>query len=39
VGIEHVLVYGEFTVRDGRRTDRLPGRSVRSDRSDHRANL
>ncbi|MFI6575590.1 amidohydrolase family protein [Nocardiopsis sp. NPDC050513] len=29
VGIEHVLVGGEFTVRDGRRTDRLPGRSVR----------
>ena len=29
VGIEHVLVSGEFTVRDGRRTDRLPGRSVR----------
>lgn len=29
VGIEHVVVGGEFTVRDGRRTDRLPGRSVR----------
>ena len=29
VGIEHVLLSGEFTVRDGRRTDRLPGRSVR----------
>ncbi|MCY9786256.1 D-aminoacylase [Nocardiopsis sp. EMB25] len=29
VGIEHVLVGGEFTVRDGRRTDRSPGRSVR----------
>ncbi|MFL1378953.1 N-acyl-D-amino-acid deacylase family protein [Nocardiopsis protaetiae] len=32
VGIEHVLVAGEFTVRDGRRTDRLPGRSVRRER-------
>lgn len=32
VGIEHVLVSGEFTVRDGRRTDRLPGRSVRRNR-------
>lgn len=29
VGIEHVLLSGEFTVRNGRRTDRLPGRSVR----------
>lgn len=29
VGIEHVMVAGEFTVREGRRTDRLPGRSVR----------
>ncbi|WP_017585882.1 N-acyl-D-amino-acid deacylase family protein [Nocardiopsis ganjiahuensis] len=29
VGIEHVLINGEFTVRDGRRTDRLPGRSLR----------
>ncbi|MFE9243147.1 amidohydrolase family protein [Nocardiopsis sp. NPDC006938] len=29
VGIEHVLIAGEFTVRDGRRTDRLPGRSLR----------
>ena len=29
VGIEHVMINGEFTVRDGRRTDRLPGRSVR----------
>lgn len=29
VGIEHVMVNGEFTVWDGRRTDRLPGRSVR----------
>ena len=29
VGIEHVMISGEFTVRDGRRTDRLPGRSVR----------
>ncbi|MEE2044876.1 amidohydrolase family protein, partial [Nocardiopsis tropica] len=32
VGIHHVLVSGEFTVRDGRRTDRLPGRSVRRNR-------
>ncbi|MBB6118387.1 amidohydrolase family protein [Nocardiopsis algeriensis] len=32
VGIEHVLVSGEFTVRGGRRTDRLPGRSVRRNR-------
>ncbi|MEU3305752.1 D-aminoacylase [Nocardiopsis sp. NPDC006832] len=32
VGIEHVLLSGEFTVRDGRRTDRLPGRSVRRNR-------
>ena len=32
VGIHHVLVAGEFTVRDGRRTDRLPGRSVRRER-------
>jgi N-acyl-D-amino-acid deacylase len=31
-GIHHVLVSGEFTVRDGRRTDRLPGRSVRRNR-------
>ncbi|MBQ1082141.1 amidohydrolase family protein [Nocardiopsis sp. B62] len=29
VGIEHVMIAGEFTVRDGRRTDRLPGRSIR----------
>ena len=29
VGSEHVLVGGDFTVRDGRRTDRLPVRSVR----------
>jgi N-acyl-D-amino-acid deacylase len=29
VGIEHVLVGGEFTLEEGRRTDRLPGRSVR----------
>jgi N-acyl-D-amino-acid deacylase len=29
-GIPHVLVNGEFTVRDSRRTDRLPGRSVRA---------
>ncbi|NYH52369.1 MULTISPECIES: N-acyl-D-amino-acid deacylase family protein [Nocardiopsis] len=31
-GIHHVLVSGEFTVRDGHRTDRLPGRSVRRNR-------
>ncbi|MFE6448551.1 N-acyl-D-amino-acid deacylase family protein [Nocardiopsis dassonvillei] len=31
-GIHHVLVSGDFTVRDGRRTDRLPGRSVRRNR-------
>ena len=29
IGIEHVLVNGEFTLRDRRRTDRLPGRAVR----------
>ncbi|WP_017613006.1 N-acyl-D-amino-acid deacylase family protein [Nocardiopsis salina] len=29
VGIEHVLIGGEFTLRDGRRTGSLPGRSVR----------
>jgi N-acyl-D-amino-acid deacylase len=28
-GIEHVLVNGEFTLRDGRRTDRLPGHAIR----------
>jgi N-acyl-D-amino-acid deacylase len=28
-GIPHVLIAGEFTVRDGARTDRLPGRTVR----------
>ncbi|WP_019545380.1 N-acyl-D-amino-acid deacylase family protein [Streptomyces sulphureus] len=28
-GLPHVLVDGRFTVRDGRRTDALPGRSVR----------
>jgi N-acyl-D-amino-acid deacylase len=28
-GIPHVLVAGQFTVRDGARTDALPGRSVR----------
>jgi N-acyl-D-amino-acid deacylase len=28
-GIPHVLIDGEFTVRDGVRTDRLPGRSIR----------
>ncbi|MEU3233454.1 N-acyl-D-amino-acid deacylase family protein [Nocardiopsis alba] len=31
-GIEHVMIGGEFTVRDGRRTDRLPGRSLRGGR-------
>ncbi|WP_150240417.1 N-acyl-D-amino-acid deacylase family protein [Nocardiopsis quinghaiensis] len=31
-GVHHVLVSGDFTVRDGRRTDRLPGRSVRRNR-------
>ncbi|WP_159944167.1 N-acyl-D-amino-acid deacylase family protein [Nocardiopsis sp. FR6] len=31
-GIHHVLLNGEFTVRDGRRTDRLPGRSLRRNR-------
>jgi N-acyl-D-amino-acid deacylase len=29
VGIPHVLVDGQFTVRDGTRTDALPGRSIR----------
>jgi N-acyl-D-amino-acid deacylase len=29
VGIPHVLIDGRFTVRDGRRTDATPGRSVR----------
>jgi len=29
VGIPHVLVAGEFTVRDGVRTDALPGRALR----------
>ncbi|MBB6173976.1 N-acyl-D-amino-acid deacylase [Nocardiopsis mwathae] len=28
-GIPHVLVNGEFTVRDGARTDRVPGRALR----------
>lgn len=28
-GIEHVLVGGEFTLHAGRRTDRVPGKSVR----------
>ena len=28
-GIPHVLIGGEFTVRDGARTDRLPGRTIR----------
>jgi N-acyl-D-amino-acid deacylase len=28
-GIPHVLIGGEFTVREGARTDRLPGRSIR----------
>jgi N-acyl-D-amino-acid deacylase len=28
-GIPHVLIGGEFTVRDGVRTDRLPGRALR----------
>ena len=32
VGIHHVLVNGEFTVRDGHRTDHLPGRSIRRNR-------
>ncbi|WP_067973660.1 N-acyl-D-amino-acid deacylase family protein [Nocardiopsis trehalosi] len=32
-GIPHVLVNGRFTVRDGRRTDALPGRSVRPRRA------
>lgn len=42
-GILHVLIAGEFTVRDGVRTDRLPGRSIRgaahaaTTRSAHRA--
>ncbi|GLU47324.1 N-acyl-D-amino-acid deacylase family protein [Nocardiopsis ansamitocini] len=30
VGIPHVLVNGEFTVADGVRSERLPGRSLRS---------
>ena len=29
VGIPHVLVNGEFVLRDGERTDRIPGRIVR----------
>jgi N-acyl-D-amino-acid deacylase len=29
IGIPHVLVNGEFTLRDGVRTDRRPGRSLR----------
>ncbi len=28
-GIPHVMIDGDFTVRDGVRTDRLPGRTVR----------
>ncbi|MEU8621793.1 D-aminoacylase [Streptomyces sp. NPDC048623] len=32
VGIPHVLVNGRFVMEDGRRTDELPGRSVRRTR-------
>ena len=28
-GIQHVMVNGEYTLRDGRRTDRLPGHALR----------
>ncbi|HEY5454945.1 MAG TPA: D-aminoacylase [Acidothermaceae bacterium] len=28
-GIQHVMVNGEYTLRDGHRTDRLPGRAIR----------
>lgn len=31
-GIHHVLVNGEFTLRDGHRTDRCPGRAIRRQR-------
>lgn len=31
-GIHHVLVNGRFTLRDGRRTDRRPGRAIRRGR-------
>jgi N-acyl-D-amino-acid deacylase len=33
VGIPHVLVNGEFVLRDGERTDRIPGRVVRPSNS------
>ena len=38
-GVHHVLVNGEFTLREGRRTDALPGRSVRATRRKERARV